>query len=355
MATITEKTQHFDVTPADVALFNAELRDFIPPKIFDAHGHLYAKDHLGPKGESGMFALSPDPGGFDLYRKQVGRWMGDRTAIGGLFFAMPFPDVDMAAANAFLVEELRNEPNLRGLLLVKPTDDPTKAEQELIDGGFSGFKVYLCYADRPDPYEAEVEEFLPDWVWEISNRRGAAIMLHISKSKSLADPNNLNYIIDRCKRYPNARLILAHCARSFSARHGTNHLRSLVGLHNVYFDNSAICEPQAASEILRCFGPSRLMYGLDFPVSEQRGKAITVGDGFTWLDHKNHDWDASMHGAHTLVGIENLLALRDACRDTHMDDSDIERIFFGTANELLTVDPQPTGKGEQLYDPRLRS
>ncbi len=40
---------------------------------------------------------------------------------------------------------------------------------------------------------------------------------------------------------------------------------------------SGICEPQAMMLVLHHFGPGRLLWGSDFPVSSLRGKAVTVG------------------------------------------------------------------------------
>ena len=69
------------------------------------------------------------------------------------------------------------------------------------------------------------------------------------------------------------------------------------------------------------------MYGSDYPVCQLRGKAISVGDGFTWLYDHNTDWKSSIHGLPTLVGIESLLALKQACKTLCLKDDDLERIF----------------------------
>ena len=152
-----------------------------------------------------------------------------------------------------------------------------------------------------------------------------------------------------CLRYPGANLILAHCARSFNAGHGLEGLESLRGLDNVFFDNSAICEPQPVEEILRIFGPSRLMFGTDFPVSELRGRAVSSGDGFVWMSPTNLDWSTAAFGSHTVLGLESLLALKQGCRNRHMTDADIERIFYRNAYQLFKIGEQKLGRGQELY------
>ena len=99
-------------------------------------------------------------------------------------------------------------------------------------------------------------------------------MLHIVMARSLAEPANQEYIVENCRRYPNARLILAHAARGFCGRHTTEGVDALRGLSNVYFDNSVACEPEALESILRVFGTTRLMFGSDFPISATRGRAV---------------------------------------------------------------------------------
>ena len=340
---------HYQVTKADVALFNRHLRSFVPPDAFDAHAHFYDRAHIGPSLESSYLKEAPQAGGWAAYQKQLSQWMGDRTPSGGLFFAMPRKGVDMAAANRFLAEQTALVERLKALMLIQPTDDPDQVNEQIEADGFVGLKVYLVYADRPDPYNAEIEEFLPEWAWQISNQRGLAIMLHMVKARAIADTANQRYIREHCLRYPDAKLILAHCARSFNAGHILEGLESLRGLDNVYFDNSAICEPQPVQEILRIFGPSRLMFGTDFPVSELRGRAVSSADGFIWLSPTNVDWSTAAFGTNTVLGLESLLALKQGCRSMQLTDGDIECIFFGNAHQLFHIGQQPSGRGQALY------
>ena len=78
------------------------------------------------------------------------------------------------------------------------------------------------------------------------------------------------------------------------------------------------------------------MFGTDFPVSASRGRCVSVGDGFVWLTPDNFDWSASPYGQPTLVGIESLLALRQAVRLAGLGDADVEAIFRDNAIALLS-------------------
>ena len=251
---------------------------FVPPHSFDAHAHLYrdvdASDSL-PRG------LEDSQGhvGWQAWRNGLKQWMGDKASTGGLFFTNPKPELQRAAANQFVADQVTSHPDSRALMLIHPQDDPVQVEACIESSHFVGFKIYHVYADRKDTFHAECHEFLPEWAWEIADQRNLAIMLHMVRSRALADPANQQTIRSHCLKYPNARLILAHAARGFCAAHTVEGIASLRGLENVYFDTSAICEPAAYEAILRVFGPSRLLFGTDFPVSQIVGRCVSIADG----------------------------------------------------------------------------
>lgn len=280
----------------------------------------------------------------------MGRWMGKRIPRRGLFFPMPARGMDVSLANAQLLDEAARCPDDRVLLMISPACDPAEIERQVRDRSVAGFKVYHLFASRPDTHNAPAEEFIPQWAWEIADRHGLRIMLHMVLSRSLADERNQQYIRLHCQRYPNARLILAHAARGFCGRHTVEGIGSLRGLGNLYFDTSVACEPEALQAILATFGTTRLMFGSDFPISEARGRAVNLGDGFHWIYEKDLTEPASEQSV--LVGIEALLALKQACRTLRLNDADVERIFRTNAMDLLGLRAVPSGEsgaGQTLY------
>ncbi len=341
-------------TTTDPTSALAELvRNFVPPDCFDAHMHLYR----------GTDATGSLPGGvldargnasWDAYCQSVGQWMGDRRPSGGLVFTIPKVDLEVADANRFVAEQVRRNPGSRALLMIRPQDDPAEAETAIASDGFVGFKVYHVFAPCDDTFEATNDAFVPEWAWELADRHGLAIMLHIVRARALADPQNQSYIRQRCLRYPGARLILAHAGRGFSAQHTVDGIASLRGLDNVYFDTSAVCEAAPMEAILREFGPRRLLFGTDFPVSEMRGRCVSIGDGFLWLDENNVGWQDARFAEPVPVGIESLLALRQACRTLRLCDADIEQIFGVAARTMLGIASAPADSRTQAAYRRAR-
>ncbi|QDU40111.1 3-aminobutyryl-CoA aminotransferase [Maioricimonas rarisocia] len=327
----------FDVFESDLAFFEHKLASFVPPDAFDAHAHWYDLRHILSAAEVEPPIDRPEVGHAAMLAS-MRRWMGSRLLTDGLYFPFPVRTLDCSAANRFLANELAARPGCRGLMMIRPQDEPAEVERTLLEHAFSGFKVYHCFADRDDTFHADQSEFLPEWAWELADTHGLWITMHMVLPRALSEPANLQYIREHCLQYPAAKMVLAHAARGFNAAHTVDAIDELRGIDNVFFDTSAVCEPAAFEAIIRATGTTRLMYGSDFPISEIRGKAISVGDGFMWLYQHNVDWDSWPHGEHNLVGIESLLALQQACRTMCLADRDIERIFSTNARDQLGID-----------------
>ena len=339
----------FPLTEADQALCRELIDHFLPEEIFDAHAHLF--DTRFTAGVGKMLVDMPDGQyAWEDYRENVTGWMQHKAPAAGLFFPFPSRDGDADQQNVWLAEQLVLDPDSRGLLLITPDSNPERIADQLQNKAFVGFKVYHCYAPQPPTFDADCEAFIPNWAWELSQEHGLAIMLHIVKRRALADPANQTYIRQHCERYPNAKLILAHAGRSFCSQHTVEGIASLRGLENVWFDTSAICEPAPFEAILAQFGPCKLLFGTDSPVSEMRAKCVSLGDGFLWSNDVEPNWQKSPFAQPTLVGIESLIALRQACQLTHMSEDDIQLMFAGGAKAMLGIpSSKPATDVQQQY------
>jgi glutamate-1-semialdehyde 2,1-aminomutase len=136
-----------------------------------------------------------------------------------------------------------------------------------------------------------------------------------------------------------ATLILAHIGRSFNYRHAREGFHVLTDLENAVVDTSAICEAESFAAALKYLGPLRVLWGSDFAVSELRGRCVTIGDSFFWLHPEllREDSIAPTSTNFTLVGIESLLCLQEACEDAGLTSGDINAIFRD--NALRTLKP----------------
>jgi glutamate-1-semialdehyde 2,1-aminomutase len=318
----------------DLALFDRQLHSFVPPNSFDAHAHLWRVADLGTPPPP-LAASGPPEVTREIYSERLSTWMPQRCPTGALFFPFPTRTLDVDGANRFLADQLQADPHSCGLMIATPQQDPAAVERQIADHAFVGFKVYHLFAAGNDTLSVSCEEFVPEWAWEIADRQGLVIMLHMVLSHALAEPANQSYIRQHCEKYPGAKLILAHAARGFCGHHTTEGIASLRGSDNVFFDTSAVCEPASFEAILKTFGPTRLFFGTDFGVSEMRSRCVNLGDGFLWLDEVRPDFSRSQFAKPTLLGIESLLALKQACTNQHLTDGDVEEIFCFGARRLL--------------------
>lgn len=338
-----------EIEASDLDLWHRHLAGFVPPDAFDAHAHLWRVADLGSPTPA-LAVAGPEVVTRAVYDERLSLWMPDRCPTGGLFFPFPTRVLDVEAANRHLADEMRGDPPSRGLMIATPRQDPAAVERQLDEDGFVGFKVYHLFAERPDTLFAATEEFIPEWAWELADQRGLAIMLHMVLPRALAEAENQRYIREHCLRYPNAKLILAHAARGFCGRHTVEGIASLRGLDNVYFDTSAVCEASAFEAILEVFGPTRLWYGADFCVTEMRSRCVNLADGFLWLDEIRADFRKSRFARPTLLGLESLLALKEACENRHLDATDVEEIFCLGARRVLGLPlPRPVPDVQAAY------
>ena len=263
----------------------SDIEKSLPSKIFDCHAHLYRIDDLNLNGLHPWLAEGPLQTGVTAWRDHIGGLVGKDRLAGGLFIPFPTPEVDMAKCNKFVLQEAATGQNSRALALVSPSMSPDSVQHNLEDPLLAGFKPYHIYSSEKPTSQAPISSYLPNWALEIANDHQLIVLLHIVRVRALADPVNQREIKEMCESYPGVRFILAHAARGFHSMHTIEGLKALRTCENIWFDTAAICEPAALFACLKEFGPRKLLFGTDFPVSHIRGKAVTVGEGFFWLQN----------------------------------------------------------------------
>ena len=306
-----------------------KLRCFIPEKIFDIHSHIVHPDFM------------------DHFRIiDAEQLKGEQGAITGgtvlRFNLIPYPTKKMGSPGAreysteFLKQELIKHPEHVGEAIVLPWDNCRDVEAQLVHPNIKGFKCYHNIIRKHfNTFDAAIEEFLPDSVWEVANHYSFHIMLHLV-TQSLADPGNIEYIQKMTERYKNVRLILPHAARALAAWTLIENIEMLKDNTRVLFDVSGICESPAIIKLIRTVGHKRVLWGSDYPETISRGKCISVSDTFVWLY-----WDQLKHyNARTpfnmnLIGVEALRAMEQACHILGSTKPEIEDMFYFNAMELF--------------------
>jgi glutamate-1-semialdehyde 2,1-aminomutase len=326
-----------------------DVQGFLPDRIFDIHAHIYRVADLN-LSQANVLSEGPQEVTLDVWRERMGKQVGKLRLQGGLFFPVPAYSCDVEKLNEFLLTQLEKAPGSKGLAVISPESSRNKIAEYLKNPGICGFKPYHVFSKEKPTFQASLASYLPEWAWEMAERHGLVIMLHMVKDLALADSGNQREIRTMCLKHPHVKLILAHAGRGFNALKTVNGLPGLKGLQNVWFDTAAICEPASIIAILREFGPHKILWGSDFPVSETRGRSVTVGDGFVWLQPDTVYWDRILPMCRPiLVGIESLRAIREAADRFCLNAQDLQDIFCDNALRLLGIKSEEGTRTCDLY------
>ncbi len=320
----------------DAELFERELQGFVPPAVVDAHAHLYRKaDWPEPRG---VVELGPEAVTLSEYRGLM-EWVLPGRSVDGLFLGFGAAE-RVAGANAFVVDQVGAAAGCACGMLVTPDMDPDYVRQEVRRQRFAALKPYHRFAGCQPTWDADIEAFLPEAHARVAHEEELCVVLHLVRSRAVADPRNQEGIRRYCARYPRMKLILAHGGRGFNPHHAVEGLSRLGDLPNLYCDTSAITDCGALEAALEFLGPERLLYGSDFPVSHFRGRCVAIGDSFLWLYEDTLDWAAAApYGTlePALVGLEALRCLKLAARHARLTDDQVADVFAGNARRLLRL------------------
>lgn len=312
------------------------LQDFIPDKIFDAHAHLHNNDQMSPEATAFTDFGTADAKAYFQAQKKL---YGDRQVRA---FFLPTPSMRLRneegirdACNDWLIQELSHAPDCAAAVYVKPGDTVEKIESMLTTPRIKGFKCYWQTSTRKENlYASDIGEFLPESAWQVANEKGMTITLHLAKNDALADPDNLAYIKEMTRRYPNAILILAHCARGFASWTAIENIRKLHGIENIRYDLAAICESATIFETIRQAGTENVLWGSDFCLDRIKGRPVSIGNSFTWL--YRHLLPEEMKDlCKTSTCTESLFAFYQACKMLDADRTAVENIFCNNAMTLF--------------------
>lgn len=242
------------------------------------------------------------------------------------------------AINDYLSARLAEAPNCVGSAFIGPDDTEEQIAEVLSRPQMVGIKCYSTTVPGDDRNAIAIGDFLSEAAWNVANQLKRPICLHMMRPTALADGDNLAYIQKMTARYPDAKLVLAHCARGFASWNTIETIDKIAHIDNIWYDISAICEigPIAAT-IMRTAG-KKVMWGSDYPVCKYRGRSLSLGDGFLWLTGATYAAiEPILEGQGLkpcLYTLQALLALKQTATLLNLDRTQIEDIFYNNAMNL---------------------
>jgi uncharacterized protein len=264
-----------------VALYDGIVRAELPPgaEIFDAHTHLGLDidgrsgepDHLTEiqerYGISGSFMFCLDePDREPGFRAPNDRTLAHAEASNGRF--VPFVRLDL-------------------------THEPIAEATRCLDLGARGIKLH------PRAQGFALDDARLDGVFALAAERGVPILIHGGRGL----PPIAAHLGDLVERYPEARLIVAHCGIADLAGLAGR----LSGNPSVFFDIS-VWSPLDILDLYRLVSPGQVLYASDYPYGGQ---------------------PASL-----------LMALRTA-QLVGLGDDELRDMLGRTARRLIAGEPQP--------------
>lgn len=313
----------------DVAALYA---DFLPKRVFDAHTHMHLGETVPLFAGKGGFLR--DAGTPETYAEDMAVFLPGVETI--RLNMMPMLDPAMNDLSNALRDKADQYCEMLHLADPKHAVSPYVLacdSEETVDAmtsrpGVRGIKVY-CYSAGAKSNEAlAIGEYLPESAWVVANQKKLPIILHMMRPAALSDPDNFAYINTMAHRYPNAQLVLAHCARAFTAWTVINKVKQLEDHGNIWFDLAAVCESGPMMACILKNAGKRVMWGSDYPVCMHRGRAVSVASSSDWLM-------GDLPLARTRVAGENLLAFHQAALLLDLDQTQIEDIFYNNAARLF--------------------
>ncbi len=342
----------FPVYEQDRAFYETHLREFLPPRLFDIHCHIYLDRFRAPRVQDPNSRVAAWP---ELVARdnpvedlqETYRLLFPDKEVSSLTFASCTFRDDIDANNVYVREAAASHPNLYGLYYSRPSQRAEEVEAAVRAGGFLGLKSYLDLAPGYLPgNEIRIFDFFPHHLLEAADRHGWIVMLHIPRAGRLRDPVNLAQIKEIKRRYPRVRLIIAHVGRAYCPEDVGNAFEELADCGDLLFDFCANCCEPVFEQLIRAVGPERILFGSDMPILRMRTHRICENGTYINLvppglygdpkqDPHLREVSPQEAGQITFFMYEEIFAMKQAAEACGLSRSDINAMFYQNARSLI--------------------
>ena len=339
----------FDVNDVDRRFYREKLQGFLPSRIIDVHTHVWLKDFrkAPPTGRAVTWPLrvaDQDPVE-DLIQTYDLLFPG-KTARPVMFSFVESHEDDFEGANAY-VSRVAREHGSGALVFASPQWSAQRLEHEIQEGGFLGAKVYLTLSPADIPADQiRIFDFLPHQQLEVLNDHGWIVMLHIPRSGRLRDPVNLTDMLEIDRRYPKAKVIIAHVGRAYCPEDVGDAFALLTDTKHLLFDISANTNAAVFEQLIRTVGPRRILFGSDLPITRMRMRRVCEKGNYVNLvpkglygdvsdDKHMREVEGEQAEALSFFLYEEIDAFRRAAQAAGLTPEDTKDVFYANAERLI--------------------
>lgn len=265
---------YFKKTSLDESFYLEHIKDRIPSHIIDMHLHISLEKFL--------INASPDPSDWSV---QCGSRMSveDYYAYAAEFYpdskveANALPAVtkgmDVLGNNAY-VAELKREGKVRyAHMLNDPSRSGEETERELIEGNFDGYKPYPDFVSGVKGFDIGMFDFISEEQYKVLDKHKKTMVLHLPRPGRFPDDSNIRELREIRQKYPDIKIIIAHCGRSYAIDLIKEAHRKLGDDRNgFHYDLAAVLNPAVLDYMLENFPQNKIMYGTDLPIFLWHGR-----------------------------------------------------------------------------------
>ena len=320
-----------DFQPHDQQIWDEELHDFVPERVFDAHIHMFDRAHMRDPSSTSHGWTDSDMSSLKQWANRL--YPGRETHF--LVLGTPTIGMDVAAHNRWCIEQIQtHDPQSRMNRLVTPECRTTDIERDIREHGFIGLKPYRIYSVTGEIAQCRIHEFLPHAQLELANELGLWVTMHLSRFSGCADEHNLKDLDEYTRhRYPKIKWILAHCARSFTYWPIREAIDQLRDLPNIWYDVSAVTDVRPMITLFSRENPRRIFYGSDgVDATYFRGQYVALGRAWQALNTERIGLSFPHCDGRPILAIyEQLLSMKQAAEIAQWSQGDIENLFWKNA------------------------
>ena len=331
-----------DYNELDKKIYENELKDFLPPKIFDSHVHIFdesnfSADYVLPEKScyqkfGGSFPL-------EMYLEYTQKMLPDQEIFMNSFGS---PDVlaDREAASAY-TGKISDNKNYFGMALVSPKDSIEDVKRRVEDHNLVGYKPYLNFVDWKESKDITIEDMLTEEQMEYANEKELIITLHIPRPGRLADPVNQKQMVEICQKYPKAKIVFAHIGRAYYMQNVIGFLDGIAECSNALIDTSMVNHEGVLEYTFNNFPRERILFGSDAPIAYMRGKSVEINNQYAYLMAEDYAIGNSIYDPGNTVDFtsffyEQLRGIKLAAKRAKLSATEIENIFFNNAYSLFS-------------------
>jgi hypothetical protein len=320
----------------DERVWEAEFARRLPSRIYDAHSHCWrAAEHRAVEGADPSLPVVVEEYPLQTLRAVHERLFPGRQ-VSGLVFGMGDRGTDFAAQNQWLAAEATRL-GYDSLMFARPEWEERELERQFA-AGHLGFKPYwLLAGDSLDG--VDLLDMISPAMLRVAQRHAAIVMTHIPRTGRLEDARNRAGLRRICAAAPEARFVLAHIGRSYFPE-AMAHFDELCDLPNLWVDCSMVQDWEVIARALSSFPRERILFGLDLPIAQEKGKLIGVNGQRHFFTSRPHRWSVHAEpGSYavrcTLFAYEIVRALLKGADAVGLTETEIHSLFWDNAQRLV--------------------